>query len=222
MRDLASDIAAVLMLVEQTALREGKRKMIGIAGPPGSGKSTLAEHIVAHLNAQVPGQAALVPMDGFHLDNAALDRAGLRAIKGAPQTFDARGFVAKLAELRPSGIPKSFPLFDRSADCTLQDAGTVSSAATTIVVEGNYLLLQQPPWAELRHLLDATVMLRPSLETLEKRLIDRWVSHGLSAEAAFQKAHGNDLRNAQQVLENSIAADLTLRPDNDPSGKSGT
>ncbi|MCC5967720.1 MAG: uridine kinase [Natronohydrobacter sp.] len=213
MRDVDSNTAAVLDLVERTELRKGQRKMIGIAGPPGSGKSTLAEQIVAQLNAREPGQAALVPMDGFHLDNETLDRASLRPMKGAPQTFDARGFVAKVAELQARGIARSFPLFDRSADCTLQDAGTVGSEATTIVVEGNYLLLQQHPWEELRSLLDATVMLKPSFEILEKRLIDRWVSHGLSVEAAFQKAHGNDLRNARHVLENSISADLTLTPD---------
>lgn len=213
MRNLDSDTAAVLELVERTDFRKRQRKMIGIAGPPGSGKSTLAEQIVAHLNAQKAGQAALVPMDGFHLDNEALDRAGLRPIKGAPQTFDARGFVAKVAELRASGITRSFPLFDRSADCTLQDAGTVGAETTTIVVEGNYLLLQQHPWEELRSFLDATVMLKPSFEILEKRLLARWASHGLSPEAAFQKAHGNDLRNARNVLENSISADLTLTPD---------
>lgn len=212
MCEIDSDIAAVLELVERTDSRKDQRKMIGIAGPPGSGKSTLAEQIVARLNARKPGQAALVPMDGFHLDNEALDRAGLRPIKGAPQTFDAHGFVAKVAELRARGITKNFPLFDRNADRTLRDAGTVGSEATIIVVEGNYLLLQQPPWAELRNLLDATVLLKPSFEILEERLIDRWVSHGLSAEEAFQKAHGNDLRNARHVLVNSMPADLTLTP----------
>lgn len=218
MQELASHIAAVLELIERTDTRKDQRKMIGIAGPPGSGKSTLAEHIVADLNAQKPGQAALVPMDGFHLDNEALDRAGLRPIKGAPQTFDARGFVAKVAELRASGITKSFPLFDRSADCTLPDVGTVGSAANTIVVEGNYLLLQERPWDELHSLLDATVILKPSFEVLEERLLRRWVSHGLSPEVAFQKAHGNDFKNARHVLENSISADLTLTPDHVPSG----
>lgn len=218
MHELDSDIAAVLDLIERTDSRKDQRKMIGIAGPPGSGKSTLAEHIVADLNARKPGQAALVPMDGFHLDNEALDRAGLRPIKGSPQTFNARGFVAKVAELRASDITKSFPLFDRSADCTLPDAGTVGSAATTIVVEGNYLLLQEHPWDKLHSLLDATVILKPSFEILEERLLKRWVSHGLSPEAAFQKAHGNDLKNARHVLENSISADLTLTLDYVPPG----
>lgn len=218
MHELDSHIAAVLELIKRTDTRKDQRKMIGIAGPPGSGKSTLAEHIVADLNARKPGQAALVPMDGFHLDNEALDRAGLRPIKGAPQTFDVCGFVAKVAELKASGITKSFPLFDRSADCTLPDAGTVGSAANTIVVEGNYLLLRERPWDELHSLLDATVILKPSFEILEERLLKRWVSHGLSPEAAFQKAHGNDLKNARHVLENSISADLTLKPDHVPSG----
>ncbi|SDX88649.1 hypothetical protein SAMN04488238_13611 [Roseicitreum antarcticum] len=152
-------------------------------------------------------------MDGFHLDNEALDRTGLRALKGAPQTFDAHGFVTKVAELSASGAPNSFPLFDRDADSTVQDAGIADADVSVIVVEGNYLLLEHAPWADLRSLFNATVMLMPSLATLERRLLARWMSHGMSPEAAFQKTNGNDLSNARYVLENSAPADLLLTPD---------
>lgn len=217
MDDLEADIAAVLDLVGRTPFRRDMRKIIGIAGPPGSGKSTLAAKVVARLNSEAPGQAALVPMDGFHMDNDALDRAGLRHVKGAPQTFDAQGFVSKIADLRPSGRTRRFPLFDRKADCTLQDAGIIGAEVSTLIVEGNYLLLSHAPWDQLRTLLQASVMLQPSLETLEQRLLARWALYGLSPEAAYRKTHENDLKNARYVLENSALADLTLTPDQGPA-----
>lgn len=210
MSDLDTHLEAVLELVERVSVREGQRKMIAIAGPPGSGKSTLAERVVVSLNDQKIGQAALVPMDGFHLDNADLDRIGLRAVKGAPQTFDARGFVMKVAALRIGGKANTFPLFDRDTDKTLPDAGAVTADAEVVVVEGNYLLLDDGPWSELRNLFSATIMLTPPLPVLEHRLIARWTAHGMSQQAAFERTHENDLRNARYVLEHSTPADLAL------------
>ena len=71
----------------------GERRILGIAGPPGAGKSTLALAVCEAL----AGRAVLVPMDGFHRSNEELVTLGLRDRKGAPETFDADGFVALLA-----------------------------------------------------------------------------------------------------------------------------
>lgn len=184
--------------------------MIGIVGPPGSGKSTLAEALVDRLNQQETGLAALVPMDGFHMDNAQLDRLGLRSVKGAPHTFDADAFVATLRGLRPTGSAGAVPLFDRSQDRTVPAGRSVADTVRVLVIEGNYLLLASPPWQQVACLLDATVALRPSLGTLEQRLIQRWRAHGLSAQMAYEKTHGNDLNNAKRVMEESADATVTL------------
>ncbi|MEO2095872.1 MAG: nucleoside/nucleotide kinase family protein, partial [Brachybacterium sp.] len=89
----AVDTARTLL---DEALRSGSRRMLGIAGAPGAGKSTLA----ARLAEQLGTQAVLVPMDGFHLADVALARLGRLARKGAPDTFDAGGYVALLQRLR--------------------------------------------------------------------------------------------------------------------------
>ena len=204
------NLDAVLALVARTPAREGRRRLIGIAGPPASGKTTLALQVVERLDAARPGAAVLLPMDGFHLDNDALDRAGLRAVKGAPQTFDVAGFVAKVGEIARAGVPCRFPRFDRTLDRTLPDAGLAPAEAQIVVVEGNYLLLQEPGWATLRPLFDATVMLAPPEPVLEARLLHRWRHYGLSPEAALQRARGNDLVNARRVLDGSAAPDLLL------------
>lgn len=209
MPDLDTDCDAVLGLIASLP-RDGARTVVGIAGPPGSGKSTLAARVVDRLNEDTPDSAALMPMDGFHLDNAQLDAMGLRAVKGAPETFDAEGFVDLIRRVGAAGQDIPYPLFDRSADRTVPDAACLRADTPVVVVEGNYLLLSNAPWNRLKPLFDATVIIAPPIEVLEARLIDRWLGYGHSPEEAERKARGNDLVNARRVLEASAPADLTL------------
>ena len=210
MPELEQDIEEALAMIARTEASPGCRKVIGIVGPPGSGKSTLAAELVERLNLVRPEQAALVPMDGFHMDNATLDRAGLHAVKGAPQTFDVAAFIATLRALRPSGVTGATPIFDREQDCTIPAARKLVADVEILVVEGNYLLLSEPPWCGVGKLLDATIALKPTLAALEQRLMARWLSYGFPHEIAYRKTHENDLRNARLVLEKSTAATLTL------------
>ena len=203
--------ATTINLIDQT--HEGSQRiMIGIAGPPGSGKSTLAAAVVDQLNARLDGssQAALLPMDGFHLANELLEMRGLLQRKGAPETFNVEGLLALLEGVKTANSDIRYPLFDRVNDCVLADAGLLKANTLIIVVEGNYLLLDAPLWSEITALFDATVFLRPLLSTLENRLIDRWLSHGFSPQQASEKAHGNDLINAELVLKQSVPASLNL------------
>ncbi|MGS4944707.1 uridine kinase [Meridianimarinicoccus sp. RP-17] len=222
MHDLNDHVAAVLALIDGLPHPDG-RIMIGIAGPPGSGKSTLADRVVAALNdRRGDGAAALLPMDGYHLDNATLDARGLRAVKGAPDTFDAAGFVALVRRIRHEAGDLRYPLFDRAADSTVPDAGFLRADTEIVVAEGNYLLLRDGAWADLRDIFDATVMIAPPIAVLEERLIERWLSYGLSPEAAATRARGNDLANARTVLALSAAADLHIAPITKTDSATGT
>lgn len=211
MEVLAAHKQAVLDLVDRVH-RTASRTVIGIAGPPGSGKSTLAELVVEALNARADPacSARLVPMDGFHLDNAELDARGWRMVKGAPETFDVEGFVDLVTRLRDDSADIAYPLFSRAEDRTLPGAGSVAAATRVVVVEGNYLLLSDGGWSKLKALFDATVMLAPPMDVLERRLIARWLEHGLAPDQARSRARGNDLTNARRVLEQSARADLIL------------
>ncbi|MFY0690989.1 MAG: nucleoside triphosphate hydrolase [Paracoccaceae bacterium] len=192
---------------EIEARSEGRERiLVGIAGPPGSGKSTLA----AGLAAQLGPLAAVLPMDGFHLDNAQLRQMGLLHRKGAPETFDAAGFVALLGKVRRDGAV-SYPTFDRDADRTIPDGGHIGKDTRIVLVEGNYLLLNTPPWSDLAGLFDLTVRLDVDHEELEARLVARWRDHGLPAPQARARASGNDMRNVKFVLENSLPPDFTLQ-----------
>jgi pantothenate kinase len=200
MEALAARIAAL------AAARPG-RVLVGIAGAPGAGKSTLAEALVNRLGPQ----AALVAMDGFHLDNAILEARGRRFAKGSPDTFDVAGFEAILQRLRAGG-EVIVPVFDRYIDVSRGSARVVPPEARIIVAEGNYLLLREAPWDRLHKLWDLTVFLDVPVAELERRLIDRWHHHGLSDAEARRRAFDNDIPNARRVIDGSGAAEAVIRP----------
>jgi len=184
---------------------KARRLLVAIAGPPASGKSTLAEELVDHLGSQ----AALVPMDGFHMDNAVLKARGLLPWKGAPETFDVTGFVHSIRRLAVEE-EVVIPVFDRTRDLSVAGAAVVSTQTQIAVVEGNYLLLDAPVWRYLHDIWDFTVFLDVPEAVLKERLIQRWLDHGHSATDAEARAQANDLPNAQAVLRMSIGADVTL------------
>ncbi len=204
MEALATRIAAL-------AAAGAGRSLVAIAGAPGAGKSTLAAALVDRLGPE----AALVPMDGFHLDNAILDARGRRFAKGSPDTFDVAGFEAVLQRLKAGG-EVIVPVFDRYIDVSRGSARVVPPEARIIVAEGNYLLLREAPWDRLHGLWDLTVFLDVPLAELERRLVARWLHHGLSAGDARRRACDNDIPNARRVMDGSLAADVVIRPDDLP------
>jgi len=184
------------------------RRLIAISGPPGSGKSTTAEHLAGLLNAQ-DEKTAVVPMDGFHLDNRLLKEDGNREKKGAPQTFDATGFVRLVAALQ-SDEAVIYPLFDRGQDIAIAGAGRVNVDVKTVVIEGNYVLLKNQPWQGLSKHWSLTISLAISRDVLKKRLIKRWLDQGLTKADAEIRAIDNDLRNADFIITNEQFADIKL------------
>jgi len=193
-------------LIRQKAPLQG-RFLTALAGPPGAGKSTLAAALVAAL-----GQGAkAVPMDGFHYDDGVLIARGARNRKGAPDTFDVRGFQHLLGRLRVED-EVAIPLFDRELEISRAGADIVTAADRLLVVEGNYLLLNEAPWPELRPLFDLTVWIDVPEAELDRRLQDRWAQYGKTADEARVWIDSNDLPNIRLVTQGSGQADLVMRP----------
>ena len=207
--DPAEQVDRILRGVRGLPARDG-RIFIAIGGPPASGKSTLAERAQTALQSGgIP--CGLVPMDGFHLDNATLEARGLLSRKGAPETFDLDGFAAVLADLSTQASV-SIPHFDRTRDCVVPGAAIIGPAERHVVVEGNYLFLDAPGWRDLARYWTFGVFVAPAMDVLRTRLIARWLDHGLSADAAERRAMDNDLPNAARVISGyrDRAADLIL------------
>lgn len=204
---ITQDAARIAALVSSAVAPSG-RTLMAIAGPPAVGKSTTAEVVVTALS-QTGHTAVLVPMDGFHLDNSILDARGLLPRKGAPETFDIAGLTHLVARLRAED-EVMFPVFDRAVDCAIAGRGRVGPEHRVIVVEGNYLLFDAPHWRDLARNWDHSVFLGAPMAELTERLIQRWLSYGLSPETARQRAEANDLPNARRILDARLPADLVL------------
>ncbi|MCZ7494149.1 nucleoside triphosphate hydrolase [Agrobacterium rhizogenes] len=189
---------------------EGKsRFIVAIAGPPGAGKSTLADALCDALLAR--GEtAAVLPMDGFHMDNGILEERGLLPRKGAPETFDVRGFLDIVSAVRKGGQEVLVPVFDRSREMAIASARAIAPETRFILAEGNYLLLDEAPWTTLSKSFDLTVFVGPSVDVLEERLRKRWQGYGLDEAAIHAKLFENDLPNGKRVIENARPADIRI------------
>ncbi len=201
-----SEIASIASAIFKRAGKSG-RFVVAIAGPPGSGKSTLSEKLRELLP---EGTAEIVPMDGFHYDDRVLGERGSLARKGSPETFDFAGFEALLKRIRAGEGDIAIPLFDRSMELSRAAAAILGPQVRFVLVEGNYLLLDEEPWSRLAGLIDFSVFLDVPEAVLETRLLARWHTHGFADEEARSKVTSNDLPNARRVSGRRRAADMVV------------
>ncbi|SEF49393.1 Phosphoribulokinase / Uridine kinase family protein [Actinacidiphila yanglinensis] len=195
----------------------GRRALLGLAGAPAAGKSTLARRLVDAVNARLGADtAAYVPMDGFHLANAQLDRLGLRGRKGAPETFDVDGYVHLLRRLRATRErPVYAPGFDRDLDEPVAAALAVLPSARLVVTEGNYLADDEPGWSEVRDLLDELWFVEAPRRLRERRLLHRHVHGGRTQEEAIAFIAASERPNATRAESGRPHCSRVVTPEED-------
>ena len=203
------DLPASARIRANELIQRSGRALLGLVGPPGSGKSTLA----AALQAEFASVAQVVPMDGFHLANVELERLGRRARKGAPDTFDAAGYVALLRRLLVQADDEIVyaPEFRREIEEPIANAIPVHARTQLVITEGNYLLLDEGSWARVRELLDEIWYVDVDDEVRLHRLTRRHEQFGRSAEEAAAWVAGTDEPNARLIEASRARASFVFK-----------
>ena len=195
----------------EALLASGERRLLGLVGAPGAGKSTLAQALADRLGPQ----AQVVPMDGFHLANAELARLGRAHRRGAPDTFDAAGYVALLRRLRlpAPGETVYAPAFQREIEEPIAGAIAVHPDTCLVITEGNYLLLDDGPWAEVAGLLDDCWYVDVDDTLRWQRLVERHMRFGRDEAAARAWVEQTDEPNARRIAASRGRAAAVIRLD---------
>ena len=208
----------ILSRMSASALEKGGRFIVFLAGPPGAGKSTAAgiwEKLAERYDEFV--QMQVLPMDGFHLPNKVLQAqtividgqtVPLETVKGAPESYDLSQFSRKFKAVHV-GRPVCWPLYDRRLHDPLPDALEVRNEGI-LIVEGNYLLLNEQGWCELKDYADFTIFMNLPEEVLKNDIVERHIKGGRSIEDALGHYEFNDRRNWKRVMNGSMPANITL------------
>jgi pantothenate kinase len=196
---LASQVSAAF-----DRLDGDEKHWIGLAGSPGSGKSTVADA----MRRRMPEIVTVVSMDGYHYYRRQLrameDPEQAHARRGAPFTFDAERLVAELRLARQKGTG-AFPSFDHNIGDPVENDIELGPGKQVVIVEGNYLLLNDSPWASLKSdVFDETWFLDVELADCRRRVEERHVETGLTREEARHRVSTNDGPNAELVRDASM------------------
>ena len=213
----ATQMSTLLDAVRALVGDGSRRTLLGVTGSPGAGKTTLVTALRAELSAHPPAGCAPrtwvahVPMDGFHLADAALEELGLRERKGAPETFDAHGYLALLRRLRAdTGETVWAPAFERELEQPLAGAIGVPAQARLVLTEGNYLLLADGAWPAVAAELDEVWFAAPPAELRLRRLVARHERYGKAPAQARRWVREVDERNAALVEDTRRRADRVV------------
>ncbi len=195
--------------------RQKQRRIVAfLAAPPAAGKSTLCCYLewLSRAGANLtPVQA--VGIDGFHhyqdyLERHSIVRGGetipLARIKGAPETYDVERLRALLEHVGEDG--QRWPLYDRRIHNPVE--GAVEIREMILIVEGNWLLLDEAPWNTLT--CDYSIFLRAGDESQLERIVRRKMMGGFDEVTARRVVRDNDWPNIQRCMANSRRGDLNL------------
>ena len=192
--------------------------VVMLGAPPGAGKSTLAAfwEMMSKREDQFVTLQSL-SMDGFHYPNTVLRstsgwRDGIKhpliELKGAPETYDVSALVETVRRLK-RGKRARWPVYDRNLHEPVPDAIMVT--APVVVIEGNWMLLDEPGWRSLSDLANLRIFLETREALVRDRLVQRKRRGGASSTTAEAHYARTDAPNIRRALENRLPADITLR-----------
>ncbi|KAK0580640.1 hypothetical protein LWI29_004554 [Acer saccharum] len=227
MDEVYDDLAERLLPASAVASNPNLKHIVGLAGPPGAGKSTLASEVVRRVNkiwpqkassfdsqVKLPDVATVLPMDGFHLYRSQLDAMEnpeeAHARRGAPWTFDPSLLLNCLKNLRNQGSVY-VPSFDHGVGDPIEDDIFVTLQHKVVIVEGNYLFLDEGVWKDVSSMFDEKWFIEVDLDTSMQRVLKRHISTGKPHDVAKWRIDYNDRPNAELIMQSKKNADLVIR-----------
>ena len=187
------------------------RFVVGIAGGPGSGKSTFAVRLKELINSNAKADLAQIfPMDGFHRKNIALERSGLISVKGAPETFDVKGYLSMLNRIKLGENLKA-PVYSREIHDVIENALSIEPYHKIIITEGNYLFYDMAGWCEIKDIIDLKIYIEAEKNVCEKRLLERHMRGGKTEAEALEKIREVDMKNFDLIDQTIKYADEVIK-----------
>lgn len=203
-RSLEAALERAIFLTENL----NTRVIIGLVGKPGAGKSTLSSYLLKKLPKET---TALVPMDGYHLSNSQLVLLGRADRKGAPDTFDSKGYANLLHRIKTNVTEDIyFPIFHRDIEESIAAEGVIHPHTSLILTEGNYLLLEDDGWSQVADTLTESWFIDVDHDKRMSRLVARHIKFGKMPAVAHAWANGTDERNAELVENTRAKADVII------------
>ncbi|XP_057519705.1 putative uridine kinase C227.14 [Amaranthus tricolor] len=227
MDEIYESLAHRLLPTAAVTSNPNLKYIVGLAGPPGAGKSTVASEVVKRINKKWPQKAPsmdelvgspdvaiVLPMDGFHLYRNQLDAMEdpeeAHARRGAPWTFDPERLLNCLQTLRTRGSVCA-PSFDHGVGDPIEDDIFVSVQHKIVIVEGNYLLLDEGVWSDISNMFDEKWFIDVDLDTSMQRVLKRHISTRKPPDVAKWRIEYNDRPNAEMIMNSKKNADLIIK-----------
>ncbi len=206
------------LLKNLTKLQKEKKErlIVFLAAPPGTGKSTvslLLEHLSKNDDRVTDIQS--IGLDGFHYKKEYIEQhtvningveTPMKKVKGCAETFDIENLTKKLSAIKKENI--LWPIYDRTLHDVVEDKIEVTK--DIVLIEGNWLLLKEGNWEELKNFSDYSIFIEADKEMLKERLINRKISGGLTKDEAIEFYERSDSKNVIRVLEKRHKPDLLL------------